>query len=133
MYWPPASSGASRRARACRKSLGSWLLPSAWWSNWRPPTWHSTCSGSNAGCATMWCPGYREDVMQLSSLLGMAVVDAGSHLVGAVIDVRVDITGDIHDHPHTPHLLGLVISPHTRASYLGYERSGADGPALIAA
>jgi len=71
--------------------------------------------------------------MQLSSLLGLPVLDAGSHPVGSVIDVRVIIAGDIQDHPPTPRLLGLVISPHTRASYQGYERSGAKGPALIAA
>ncbi|MFI5509537.1 PRC-barrel domain-containing protein [Mycobacterium sp. NPDC051804] len=70
--------------------------------------------------------------MQLSKLLGLDVVDAGSHRVGTVVDVRLVISGDPYDDPPTPRVLGLVISPRTRSSYLGFERSGADAPALIA-
>lgn len=67
--------------------------------------------------------------MQLSNLLGTAVVDAADDAVGTVIDVRLSI-GDACS---TPEALGLVISPRTRSSYLGYERTGTNAPALIAA
>ncbi|MFN3006076.1 hypothetical protein [Mycolicibacterium wolinskyi] len=71
--------------------------------------------------------------MQLSSLLGLQVIDAGHHPVGIVVDVRLGIAGDRADHPPTPRVTGLVISPRTRSSYLGYERTSLDSPALIAA
>jgi hypothetical protein len=71
--------------------------------------------------------------MQLSKLLGLPVVDAGSHPVGTVIDVRLTISGDPERNPPAPHVLGLVISPHARSSFLGYERSTADAPAILAA
>ncbi|BBY43782.1 PRC-barrel domain-containing protein [Mycolicibacterium celeriflavum] len=70
--------------------------------------------------------------MQLSSLLGLRVVDAGSHPVGTVVDVRLVTTGDPADDPPAPRVLGLVVSPKTRSSYLGFERSGATAPAMLA-
>ncbi|WP_243858473.1 hypothetical protein [Mycobacterium sp. DL440] len=70
--------------------------------------------------------------MQLSSLLGLRVLDAGHHRVGTVIDVRLRLTGDSSDHPRSPELTGLVISPRTGSSYLGYERTDLDAPWLIA-
>lgn len=70
--------------------------------------------------------------MQLSNLLGLRVLDAGHHPVGTVIDVRLRIADDGADHPGSPELTGLVISPRTRSSYLGYERTGLDAPWLIA-
>lgn len=71
--------------------------------------------------------------MQLSKLLGLKVIDAGHHPVGTVIDVRLAIAGDRADHPPTPRIAGLVISPRTRSSYLGYERTSLNSPAIIAA
>jgi sporulation protein YlmC with PRC-barrel domain len=71
--------------------------------------------------------------MQLSKLLGLRVVDAGSRPVGTVVDVRLAVSGDPRNDPPTPRVLGLVISPRTRSSYLGYERSGADAPVIVAA
>src|SRR5690242_21853922 len=71
--------------------------------------------------------------MLLSEVLGLRVVDAGSHPLGTVVDVRVTIAGELADDPPTPRVLGLVVSPHTRSSVLGYERSAADAPAMIAA
>jgi hypothetical protein len=52
--------------------------------------------------------------------------------VGTVIDVRLCVSGDPRNDPPTPRVLGLIVSPRTRSSYLGYERSGADAPALLA-
>jgi sporulation protein YlmC with PRC-barrel domain len=75
--------------------------------------------------------------MQLSDLLGLRVLDAGNHRLGTVIDVRLSIDGSTAagtiDDPSPPRLAGLVVSPHTRSSYLGYDRTDIHGPALIAA
>src|SRR5215218_4220842 len=90
-------------------------------------------TGWNAGCATVSSNTFREAAMQLSKVLGLRVVDAGSHPVGTVVDVRLVVSGDPHDDPPTPRVLGLIISPHTRSSYLGYERSGANAPLIVAA
>jgi sporulation protein YlmC with PRC-barrel domain len=70
--------------------------------------------------------------MQLSRLLGLPVIDAGSHPVGTVVDVRLVIAGDPSDQPPTPRVVGLVISPRTRSSYLGYERTNANAPLMLA-
>ena len=71
--------------------------------------------------------------MQLSELLGLDVLDATAQRVGAVVDVRVDVGGDLNENPAAPRLFGLVVSPRTRSSYLGYERSDARRPAVLAA
>ncbi|OBB17428.1 PRC-barrel domain-containing protein [Mycolicibacterium elephantis] len=70
--------------------------------------------------------------MQLSNLLGLRVIDAGSHRLGTVVDVRLTVAGDLSDHPPTPRVLGLVISPHSKGSFLGYERVDINGPKMIA-
>lgn len=67
--------------------------------------------------------------MQLSRLLGVAVVDAGHHPVGTVVDIRLAVPDD----GRAPKVLGLVVSPRTGSSYLGYDRTGANAPILIAA
>jgi sporulation protein YlmC with PRC-barrel domain len=71
--------------------------------------------------------------MQLSRFLGLRVIDAGNHRVGTVVDVRLAISGDLQNNPSTPKVLGLIISPHTESSFLGYERSTARAPALLSA
>ncbi|OBB01782.1 hypothetical protein A5662_12910 [Mycobacteriaceae bacterium 1482268.1] len=70
--------------------------------------------------------------MQLSELLGLPVVDAGNHSVGTVVDVRLTVGGDLEHDPPTPRVLGLIVSPRTRSSFLGYERTTATAPALLA-
>jgi hypothetical protein len=71
--------------------------------------------------------------MQLSKLLGLRVIDAAQHPVGTVVDVRLTMAGDPRHNPSKPRVLGLVVSPRTRSSFLGYERSDADKPVLLAA
>lgn len=72
--------------------------------------------------------------MQLSDLLGLDVHDATAQRVGTVIDVRLNLGADNIDEPSaTPRLVGVLISPRTRSSYLGYERSNVRGPWLLAA
>lgn len=68
--------------------------------------------------------------MQLSNLLGLRVLDGGHHPVGTVIDVRLRLDDEANQ--PSPEVVGLVISPRTRSSYLGYERTGLDAPWLIA-
>jgi sporulation protein YlmC with PRC-barrel domain len=71
--------------------------------------------------------------MQLSRLLGLRVIDAGSRQVGTVVDVRLTIAGDPEHDPPRPRVLGLVISPRGKSSFLGYERSDATAPVMLAA
>ncbi len=71
--------------------------------------------------------------MQLSELLGLDVRDATAQRIGTVVDVRLAVGGDLDDNPDIPVLFGLVVSPRTRSSYLGYERSNARRPAVLSA
>ena len=69
--------------------------------------------------------------MQLSELLGLPVRDADRQSVGTVTDVRFDLRAAAEGKSEL-HLVGLVVSPHTRSSYLGYERSGVNEPRVLA-
>jgi hypothetical protein len=71
--------------------------------------------------------------MRLSELIGSTVRDVGSHEVGTVVDVRLAVSGDLDDSPSAPTVFGLVISPRTGSSYLGYERSEANRPMVLSA
>jgi hypothetical protein len=71
--------------------------------------------------------------MRLSELLGLRVVDAGHHEVGSVIDVRLGVSGDTSHNPPATDVVGLVISPRSRSSFLGYERTGVNAPKALAA
>jgi hypothetical protein len=71
--------------------------------------------------------------MQLSRFLGLQVIDGAHHPVGTVVDVRLEMAGDPEHAPAAPRVVGLVISPRTKSSFLGYERSGADAPVMLAA
>jgi hypothetical protein len=71
--------------------------------------------------------------MQLSELLGLCVRDAGSHRIGTVIDVRLSVNDSPDGQPLEPQILGVLVSPRSRTSYLGYERSAAVRPRLLAA
>ena len=71
--------------------------------------------------------------MQLSELLSLAALDTDHQRVGTVVDVRLTVSGDLDDDPGTPRLAGLLISPRTTSSYLGYERSHSGRPRVLAA
>jgi hypothetical protein len=69
--------------------------------------------------------------MRLSELLDLEVRDAQAQLLGTVVDVRLAAPPD--DHQHVPtRVLGFVISPGTRTSYLGFERTNVTGPWALA-
>jgi sporulation protein YlmC with PRC-barrel domain len=73
--------------------------------------------------------------MILGDLLGQPVFDASGHRLGTVIDVRFVIDG-VPRGPDAPladaRLAGFVVSPRTKSSYWGYERTEETRPALIA-
>jgi hypothetical protein len=73
--------------------------------------------------------------MILSDVLGSPVLDAHGERLGFAVDVRFVLNPSGEDR-RTPQieawLYGFIVSPHTRSSYLGYDRSDVNAPALIA-
>ncbi|HWM35434.1 MAG TPA: PRC-barrel domain containing protein, partial [Pseudolysinimonas sp.] len=67
--------------------------------------------------------------MILSDLLGAAAIDSDGGRVGRVIDARFELTG--RTTPATATLRGLIVSPRSAASFLGYERTAASRPVII--
>lgn len=67
--------------------------------------------------------------MQLSDLLGAGVCDHSGNRLGTVTDVRLAVRDD----GTGPTMFGLIVSPRTGSSYLGYERSQVRRPAALAA
>ena len=67
--------------------------------------------------------------MQLSDLLGAGVYDRTGNRLGTVTDVRLAV----HEAGTGPTVFGLIVSPRTGSSYLGYERSQVQRPAALAA
>jgi len=70
--------------------------------------------------------------MQLSELLGLPVCYSDGTPLGTLIDVRLRVTGAMDDRPEPPQVFGLIVSPHSKSSYLGYERRRVDQPWAIA-
>jgi hypothetical protein len=65
----------------------------------------------------------------ITDLLGAQVF--GPDFLGLVTDVR--FTLDTQSIGHPARLYGIIVSPHTRSSSLGFERSGVRSPWPIAA
>ncbi len=70
--------------------------------------------------------------MQLSDLLGLPVFGSDGAPLGRLIDVRLSVSGDLTDRPDAPKVFGVIVSPHTRSSYLGYERRRVNAPRVLA-
>lgn len=70
--------------------------------------------------------------MILSDLLDAPVTDARGARIGYVIDARFVLDGPLDGLLAVPRLHGLLVSPRTGTSFLGYERSGVRSPALLA-
>ncbi|BCW81891.1 PRC-barrel domain-containing protein [Arthrobacter sp. NicSoilC5] len=70
--------------------------------------------------------------MILGDLLGTPVHDADGGRLGRVADVRFVLDGTPHQLMAEPRVLGLVIGPHSTASFMGYDRNGLTRPRLVA-
>jgi hypothetical protein len=70
--------------------------------------------------------------MILGDLLDSPVLDADGHGLGYVVDVRLALDGPLDGLLAAPRLHGLLVSPRTGTSFLGYERNGVNAPALLA-
>jgi sporulation protein YlmC with PRC-barrel domain len=69
--------------------------------------------------------------MILTDILGRPVRDANGAHLGRVLDLRF-VVDDAPGRPLSEARLdGLVVSPTGRHSYLGYERSNVNAPAII--
>ena len=66
--------------------------------------------------------------MILGDLLGTPVHGSDGGRLGRVADARFVLDGTPHQLMAEPRLLGLVVSPHSVASFLGYERTGLTQP-----
>ena len=66
--------------------------------------------------------------MLLSDLLDAPVRDSDGRALGYVVDVRLVLDGVLA----APRLHGLLVSPRTGTSFLGYERTDENSPALLA-
>jgi hypothetical protein len=67
--------------------------------------------------------------MILSDMLGLTVLDPEGAKLGRVIDARFRLEG--HTIPARARLTGLIVSPRSASSYLGYERRGETRPAVL--
>jgi hypothetical protein len=64
----------------------------------------------------------------LSDLLDVRVVDDRGERVGWTVDVRLVLDGPPDGTLARARLHGLVVSPHTRTSFLGFERTRVNSP-----
>lgn len=70
--------------------------------------------------------------MILSDLLGSDALEADGRRVGAVVDVRLEISGAPAQLLAETVVTGVLVSPRSRVSTWGYERRGENGPVVIA-
>lgn len=66
--------------------------------------------------------------MILGDLLGRPVHGSDGERLGQVADARFIVDGAPRQLMAEARLLGLVVSPHSASSFLGYERFGLDQP-----
>lgn len=70
--------------------------------------------------------------MILSDLLGSDVVDAAGERIGGVVDARFALDGPPGQLLAVPRLVGVLVSPRSRTSMWGYERTDVHAPWPIA-
>ena len=70
--------------------------------------------------------------MILGDLLDAPVRGPADEPLGYVVDVRFVLDGPLDGTLAAPRLHGLLVSPRTGTSFLGYERTGVRSPALVA-
>ncbi len=67
--------------------------------------------------------------MILNDLLGNDVLDDAGRRLGRVADVRFVLEGS--GTPSQARLLGIIVSPRSASSFLGYERSSLSQPVIL--
>src|SRR4051794_23011438 len=70
--------------------------------------------------------------MLLSELLNKPVLSPQGDTLGRVVDVRFRRSARNRRHEGELELIALIMSPHSRLSYYGYERGTVNAPAAIA-
>ena len=91
---------------------------------------HADARGAELG--TQSVTEAQGDVMILTELLGRPVYEDTTR-VGVLTDLRFVLDDQSTDHAVAPaRLYGLLVSPHTSGSFLGYERRGVQAPWPIA-
>jgi sporulation protein YlmC with PRC-barrel domain len=70
--------------------------------------------------------------MILSELLGLEVVDDSGERLGSVVDARFALDGTPRQLLSDARLVGLLVSPHSRTSLWGFERTNVRAPWPIA-
>lgn len=70
--------------------------------------------------------------MLLSELLGMRVRSRDGEDLGRIVDVRFRRGPRKGEREGTLELVGLIVSPHSRSSFYGYERGRVSRPIVIA-
>ena len=70
--------------------------------------------------------------MILGDLLDSPVLGPDGARLGFVVDVRFALDGPLDGLLAAPRLHGLLVSPRTGTSFLGYERNGVNAPAVLA-
>lgn len=71
--------------------------------------------------------------MLLSELLGCRVLAPRTGEIGRVVDVRFRRSARRGGKEGELELVALIVSPHSRQSFYGYERGRVKGPAVVAA
>lgn len=69
--------------------------------------------------------------MILSDLLGLPARDEHGRRLGWVVDARFSVVRTADGRLSEPKLESIVVSPHSRHSILGYERSDVNAPAIL--
>ena len=70
--------------------------------------------------------------MILSDIMGSRVDGSDHERLGTLIDVRFVVDGTPRQLLADARLEGIVVSPRSKASYLGYDRKDMNAPALLA-
>ena len=71
--------------------------------------------------------------MLLSEILGRPLRSPRGDELGRVVDVRFRRAARNGRYEGNLELIALIVSPHSRLSFYGYERGSVNGPAVIAA
>ncbi|WP_022910792.1 PRC-barrel domain-containing protein [Aestuariimicrobium kwangyangense] len=69
--------------------------------------------------------------MNLNDLLGRHVFNDAGERLGTVVDARFRFLPPSVGGPEEAELVGLVVSPHSRSTFGGFQRSNANAPWMV--